>query len=448
MRRELRRLGTVPAPLRRAARAGGGLSPADPRPRLGGRARRPSRRGRAGARPAAARRSSAARPSPSAPTRIAEQDADRASASNRMWKILGCGGFYLGPLRAGHRGVRGGRAPLRLVPLADEAAARAGTTWRARRSAGRIAEAGRDPRAHASTYARRLELLLSGRSYELGHAPSDERVVAELEDPNRRSAARSPLTRNSGGSASGTARGAMTRSGSRRRARSRRGRPRDALPVNRRMPGTQSSSGLALVGVAPWVHRLAQLALLAQRLRRAGPAVVEHLGRRESRADLPVLRAHPKSLRALVRAGCRAPDPAAPPAPPAGTSAGASRSCRSPRRNGGSAPAAPRPADRRRAAGWRRRAPRRRARAAPRRPGCRSPRDGGTRASPGASRGRGRVFAPAHVPLGLDDADLRDRAMERTSVERLVLGAPHVDHHLVADRQDASGCWLPPGSPA
>ncbi len=26
-----------------------------------------------------------------------EQDADRASASNRMWKVMGCGGFYLGP---------------------------------------------------------------------------------------------------------------------------------------------------------------------------------------------------------------------------------------------------------------------------------------------------------------------------------------------------------------
>jgi spore maturation protein CgeB len=48
----------------------------------------------------------------------------------------------------------------------------------------RIADAGRAHALKHHTYARRLELLLSGRSYELGHASSHERVVAELEHPD------------------------------------------------------------------------------------------------------------------------------------------------------------------------------------------------------------------------------------------------------------------------
>src|SRR5437762_3525893 len=58
----------------------------------------------------------------------------------------------------------------------------------------------------------------------------------------------------------------------------------------------------------PGIDRPRDLALLADRLGRAGPPVVEHLGVRGPRADPPFFRADAKSLRAVIR-----PDVAAPP---------------------------------------------------------------------------------------------------------------------------------------
>jgi spore maturation protein CgeB len=118
----------------------------------------------------------------------AAQDAARASASNRMWKVLGCGGFYLGPwvedieqLAAGGRHCAWYRSP-------GDAADQVRHYLASPDDRHRIAEAGRAHALAHHTYARRLELLLGGREYDLGTSPSDQRVIAELERPDARQA--------------------------------------------------------------------------------------------------------------------------------------------------------------------------------------------------------------------------------------------------------------------
>jgi len=113
-----------------------------------------------------------------------EQDVARASASNRMWKIFGCGGFYLGPwvedidcFAAGGRHCAWYRSTADAVELARHYL---GSPTERRR----IAVAGRAHALRHHTYARRLELLLAGRNYDLAPPASDERVVAELEHPD------------------------------------------------------------------------------------------------------------------------------------------------------------------------------------------------------------------------------------------------------------------------
>jgi hypothetical protein len=98
----------------------------------------------------------------------AEQDAERASASNRMWKILGCGGFYLGPyvldiehFAEGGRHCAWYRSPADAAEQVQHYLARPDERHA-------IAEAGRAHALEHHTYARRLALLLAGREYELG----------------------------------------------------------------------------------------------------------------------------------------------------------------------------------------------------------------------------------------------------------------------------------------
>lgn len=97
----------------------------------------------------------------------AAQDAARASASNRMWKILGCGGFYLGPwvedierFAAGGRHCAWYRSP-------DDAADQVRHYLARPDERCRLAEAGRAHALAHHTYARRLDLVLGGRAYEL-----------------------------------------------------------------------------------------------------------------------------------------------------------------------------------------------------------------------------------------------------------------------------------------
>jgi hypothetical protein len=96
-----------------------------------------------------------------------EQDLDRASASNRMWKILGCGGFYLGRYVPGIESFAAGG--LHCAWYHDEA----GAADLTRHYLGepeeraRIAAAGRVHALSHHTYAHRLTLLLEGKGYPL-----------------------------------------------------------------------------------------------------------------------------------------------------------------------------------------------------------------------------------------------------------------------------------------
>lgn len=113
-----------------------------------------------------------------------KQDGMQATVSNRMWKVLGCGGFYLGPrvpyaevFAAGGRHCAWYGSPSDAAELVRHYLAR-------REERERIAQAGRAHALRHHTYARRLTLLLAARDYELVPPPSDEGVVAELEHPH------------------------------------------------------------------------------------------------------------------------------------------------------------------------------------------------------------------------------------------------------------------------
>lgn len=96
-----------------------------------------------------------------------EQDSDRASASNRMWKVLGCGGFYLG------RYVQdieifasdGEHCAWYHDPAHAAELTRHYLTNRETRD--RIAVAGRAHALAQHTYAHRLRFLLQGKGYPL-----------------------------------------------------------------------------------------------------------------------------------------------------------------------------------------------------------------------------------------------------------------------------------------
>lgn len=112
------------------------------------------------------------------------QDAGRATASNRMWKVMGAGGFYLGPWVADMDSfaVEGRHCAWYRSPA--DAAAQARRYLADPEERRRIAEAGRRHALSHHTYAKRLELLLAGREYELRGPASDQCVVPELEDPD------------------------------------------------------------------------------------------------------------------------------------------------------------------------------------------------------------------------------------------------------------------------
>lgn len=97
----------------------------------------------------------------------AEQDLDRASASNRMWKILGCGGFYLGPyVRDIDRFAQDG-VHCAWYGDADHAMELTRQYLQNPDQRQRIAQAGRSHALAHHTYAQRLELLLRGEGYTL-----------------------------------------------------------------------------------------------------------------------------------------------------------------------------------------------------------------------------------------------------------------------------------------
>jgi hypothetical protein len=98
---------------------------------------------------------------------LPSQSSDVASASNRMWKILGCGGHYLGPWVPGieHFAADGVHCSWYRSPA--DAVARVQALLADPEGRRRVAEAGRAHALAAHTYARRLALLLAGEEYPL-----------------------------------------------------------------------------------------------------------------------------------------------------------------------------------------------------------------------------------------------------------------------------------------
>lgn len=105
------------------------------------------------------------------------QDSQVACTSNRMWKVLGCGGFFLGPWQAGldrfaHDGEHCAwyRGPGEAVDLARRYLADS-------RRREEIAAAGREHALSGHTYAHRVALLLAGRGYEMEDARHAQTIV-------------------------------------------------------------------------------------------------------------------------------------------------------------------------------------------------------------------------------------------------------------------------------
>ena len=113
---------------------------------------------------------------------VAEQDAARASASNRMWKVLGCGGFFLGPWVADMDAFAVDGRHCAWYRSPEEAADRA--RWFLDSPRGEAADRGRgaSPRARASTPMRSASSCCWPAVSTSFDRRSDERVVAELED--------------------------------------------------------------------------------------------------------------------------------------------------------------------------------------------------------------------------------------------------------------------------
>jgi hypothetical protein len=97
----------------------------------------------------------------------AGQDTERFSASNRMWSILGCGGFYLGRYVEGIEcfAADGQHCAWYRSPAEAAELVRHYLDHPAERD--RIAHAGRDHALAHHTYAHRLALLLAGKGYPL-----------------------------------------------------------------------------------------------------------------------------------------------------------------------------------------------------------------------------------------------------------------------------------------
>ncbi|HEY8257491.1 MAG TPA: glycosyltransferase [Gemmatimonadales bacterium] len=105
------------------------------------------------------------------------QDSQVACISNRMWKVLGCRGFFLGPWQTGlDRFARDGEhcAWYRGIDEAAELGSRYLADSRLRDD---IAAAGREHALAAHTYAHRVELLLAGKGYEIENAVHAQTIL-------------------------------------------------------------------------------------------------------------------------------------------------------------------------------------------------------------------------------------------------------------------------------
>lgn len=97
----------------------------------------------------------------------AQQDTERFSASNRMWKILGCGGFFLGRQVEGIESFAADGQHCAWYRNAGHAAELTGHYMAHPEERERIARQGRTHALAHHTYAHRLALLLEGKGYPL-----------------------------------------------------------------------------------------------------------------------------------------------------------------------------------------------------------------------------------------------------------------------------------------
>jgi hypothetical protein len=98
---------------------------------------------------------------------VAGQERQMACDSNRIWKVLGCGGFYLGAWQPGSdEFARDGEHCAWYRDL-DEAVALAERYLAAPEERAAIAAAGREHALRRHTYTHRLQLLLEGRGHTM-----------------------------------------------------------------------------------------------------------------------------------------------------------------------------------------------------------------------------------------------------------------------------------------
>lgn len=99
------------------------------------------------------------------------QTDDYASASDRMWKIFGCGGYYLGAYIPGIEHFAADGVHCGWYRSHEEAVAKIRAALADPAARQQVAEAGRAHALAHHTYAHRLELLLAGREYQIPGAP-------------------------------------------------------------------------------------------------------------------------------------------------------------------------------------------------------------------------------------------------------------------------------------
>lgn len=96
---------------------------------------------------------------------FASQRDQRACASNRMWKVMGCGGFYLGARAAGLEHFAHGGEHCAWYDSPEEAVALVRQYLAVPEARAAIAEAGRRHTLAEHTYADRVRRILDGRDY-------------------------------------------------------------------------------------------------------------------------------------------------------------------------------------------------------------------------------------------------------------------------------------------
>jgi hypothetical protein len=98
---------------------------------------------------------------------LAGQERQSACDSNRIWKVLGCRGFYLGAWQPGSDAFARDGEHCAWYRSADEAVSLAERYLALPRERTAIAAAGRDHALEHHTYAHRLRLLLEGRGHTM-----------------------------------------------------------------------------------------------------------------------------------------------------------------------------------------------------------------------------------------------------------------------------------------